>query len=350
MTDLDRSDEPTPGSSPEAVLAGGSPTSIGSLPHVDPAAAVAFELAQHPELPAAPTLPTRTPFESMLVQAGWGVPGVSFTDDGALVVQPSQLDPDAPTDDVELVGEPFATWRAFCEAVGASGRQGPVKLQLTGPVTFGLALLDGGAPLDVAFRVAATAVRDRVQALVGLARRSFGVPIVLFLDEPALAGGLRAELPIDADTTIDLLSAALAAVERHAVTGVHCCGPADWRLVLNAGPQVLSLPVDAGAAGAAGAFSQFLEGGGWVAWGAVPTAAPLGERAGRYWKLLSGQWCELVQGGCDPVQLRRQALLTPECGLALHDLAQAEHVLTLVRDLSNRMHDQALGIRLSVGA
>ena len=59
-------------------------------------------------------------------------------------------------------------------------------------------------------------------------------------------GGLRPELELSPDGVIDLLSGALAAVEGRALSGVHCCGPTDWRLVLQAGPDVVSLPVGAG--------------------------------------------------------------------------------------------------------
>ncbi len=345
-TDTDHLGPPAAGLS----LPSGAPTSVGSLPHLDRAAAVELELRAHPELPGMPTLPALSPLESMLVQAGWGVAGVSFSAAGSLIVDPCGLDPAAPTGDADLAGAPFETWRAFFETV-AGDRVEPLKLQLTGPVTFALALIDAGAPAGLAVAVASSAVRDRTRALIGLARRAVpSAPLLVVLDEPALAGGLRVESPIDPDTMIDALSGVLAVIERDGLSGVHCCGRADWRLVLAAGPSVLSLPVGAGVTDAAGSLSLFLENGGWIAWGAVPTAAPIGERASRYWKTLSSQWCELVRAGCDPVRLRSQALLTPECGLALHDVAQAEHVLGLVRELSNRMHDQALGLRLSVGA
>lgn len=113
---------------------------------------------------------------------------------------------------------------------------------------------------------------------------------------------------------------------------------------------MLSLPVGADVTGSAGALGAFLERGGWVAWGAVATNEPLGEQPSRSWRQLSAQWCELVQSGCDPVLLRRQALVTPVCGLALHDVAQAEHVFALTRRLAEKIHDQVMGIRLSVGA
>jgi hypothetical protein len=332
------------------VLPLGAPTSVGSLPHLDREAAVAFVLDRTPELPAAPTLPGIDPLELMVPQALWGIAGIEVADDGSFAVpEPEALDPSAPLGDPSLAGRPFTTWRRFLDAV--AGRTDPIKLQLTGPVTVGLVLIDAGVPARLAFSVAGAAVARRARDLVALADlRAPGVPRVVVFDEPGLVGGLRADLPLPGEEVADVLSGALAAIEAHALTGVHVCGPADWRLRVQAGPGLLSMPVGADVTGSAGALGSFLERGGWVAWGAVPTDGPLGETNARYWRRLSAQWCELVQNGCDPVLLRRQALVTPVCGLALHDEVQADHVFTLSRELAEKIHDQVTGIRLSVGA
>lgn len=328
----------------------GAPTSVGSLPHTDRAAAIRFVLERTAELPAAPTLPRIDPLEMMIPQGLWGVEGVTVAPDGSFsIADPAALDPSAPLGDRDLSGQPFATWRTFLDAV--ADRTDPIKLQLTGPITLGLALVDAGAPASIAFAVASGAVATRARDLVALAdERAPGVPRVVVFDEPGLVGGLRTDLPLPADQVVDVLSGALAAIEGRALTGVHVCGAADWRLIMQAGPGLLSMPVGADVTGSAGALGSYLERGGWVAWGAVPTDGPMGESNSRYWRQLSAQWCELVQNGCDPVLLRRQALVTPVCGLALHDETQADHVFTLTRELAEKIHDQVTGIRLSVGA
>lgn len=338
------------GSGAEITLPLGAPTSIGSLPHTDRSEAIAFVLELTPELPAAPTLPNAEPLEMMIPQAAWGIVGVQVADDGTISIpDPDLLDPAAPLGDPELSGRPFGTWRLFLDAV--AGRTDPIKLQLTGPLTLGLTLMHAGAPTATAFAVAAAAVSARARDLLDLAdRRAPGVPRLVVFDEPALVGGLRTELPLTPDELIDLLSGALAALGGRALGGVHCCGPTDWRLLLQAGPDLLSLPVGAEVTGSAGALAAFLERGGWVMWGAVATDGPLGEQTSRSWRQLSAQWCELVQNGCDPVLLRRQALVSPVCGLALHDGVTADHVFDLTRQLAEKIHDQVMGIRLSVGA
>jgi len=239
--------------------------------------------------------------------------------------------------------------RSFLGAV--AGRCTPIKLQLTGPVTLGIALLNLGVPVSRAFAVAGSAVRARARSLVAAAQETAPMaPLVVFVDEPGLTAAMHPGFPLDPNRTINLVSSALATLEPHAVTGLHCCGLADWRVVLQAGPQILSLPLESGAVEHSGALSAFLERGGRVAWGVVPTAGPLGTTPERLWQHLSAEWCALTQGGCDPVLLRDQALITPACGLALHGEAQADLVISLANQVARRLETQTQGMRLTVGA
>lgn len=324
-------------------------TSIGALPHRDPAAATDLILRTQPDLPATPTLPQRSATEGMLPQAMWGIRGVSVAEDGQIRVDPQLVDPEAPLEDTGMDASPFASLRFFCERI--VGWDGPLKTQLTGPVTLGLALSMHGVDEDVAFRVAERVVVERAAALIGTLRTTLpDARLVVFLDEPALVGTAQLGFPIETNAIIDLVSGALAAIEHDAITGVHCCGEADWKAILMAGPNVLSLPVGARIDRVIGSVSAFLDDGGWIAWGAVPTSAPVGERAGLYWKTLSQQWCGLVQQGADPVLIRRRSLITPHCGLSEHDPEQAEHVLRLCALVAGSLQEQAVSVRLSVGA
>ena len=328
----------------------GVATSIGSLPHEDPFDAVSFVLEHQPRLPAAPSLPNRSAVEEMIPQAAWGIDGVDVLDDGSLAItEPAAVDPDAPLLDPGIDGAPFVTLRAFLARI--RGRHGAIKFQLTGPVTLGLALHAAGVSPARAFPVAARAVRARSRALLdAVSAAAPNAEPVVFLDEPGLTTAMYPGFPLAPEETVDLVSAALATLEPRAATGLHCCGSADWRLVLQAGPQILSLPVGAGAVDHAGALAGFLESGGWIAWGAVPTDGPVGSSADRLWKHLSSEWCGMVSGGCDPVLLRERALVTPACGLARHGLSQATNVVSLTNQVARRLETQTLGLRLTVGA
>jgi hypothetical protein len=328
----------------------GLATSIGSLPHYDPGEAVDFVLNHQPRLPAAPSLPARSRAEGMIAQAAHGVQGVTLLPDGSMDIDQSALDPEAPLTDPGFASDGFVGLRAFLTAV--ADRRGPIKVSLTGPVTFGVALHASGVPAELAFRVSGEAVARRARALVQyVSARVPQAQLVAFVDEPSLTGAMHPEFPIAPLDAVDLVSGTLAQLERLAVTGLHCCGVADWRLLMQAGAHILSLPTDAGLESSAGAAAGFLERGGWFAWGAVPTDRPVGPTVDRLWRQLSELWCELVtNGGCDPVRLRTQAMITPACGLYRHGVTQAEQVLSFTNRLAERLHDQAIGVRLSVGA
>jgi hypothetical protein len=327
----------------------GLATSVGSLPHTDPRAAATFILERQPKLPTAPSLPNRSGVERMIAQAAWGINGVRVLEDGSLEVDDLAIDPRHPLTEAGIDGAPFVALRAFLGAV--AGRRAPIKLQLTGPVTLGIALVNVGVPARRAFAVAGAAVRARARSLLAAAQETAPMaPLVMFVDEPGLTAAMHPGFPLDPNRTIDLVSSALATIEPHAVTGLHCCGLADWRVVLQTGPQILSLPLESGAVEHSGALSGFLERGGWVAWGAVPTSGPIGSTPDRQWQHLSAEWCALTQGGCDPVLLREQALITPACGLAMHGEAQADLVLSLTNQVARRLETQTQGMRLTVGA
>ena len=79
-----------------------------------------------------------------------------------------------------------------------------------------------------------------------------------------------------------MLSGALAAVD--CVTGVHVCGDGDVALALAAGPEVLGVEVSDDLVRHTVALARFLDGDGWIAWGAVPTDRPVGESADPHWR------------------------------------------------------------------
>jgi hypothetical protein len=329
-------------------LEAGSPSAVGSLPHTDVEAAAVLALALQPELPTAPQLPSRHPLEGMLAQASAGMPGVEVCD-GSLVVDRRKLA--AVDEGCPLDRQAWAGTIGFLRHAAAAAHAGPVKVQIAGPITLGMALLAGGAKPSRAFAIAADNVRSRVNALVAEAAATLpDAGLVIVLDEPALTAYVHPDFPLGPDETIDLLSGGLASAGSAAMMGVHCCGPTDWRLVLHSGPDLISLPVDASIGDDASGLSNFLDRGGWIAWGAVATDQPLGDRDEPHWRHLTELWCDLARSGCDPMLLRSQSIITPACGLARHRVAQVPGIYALVRRIAERVQDQALAARMSAGA
>jgi hypothetical protein len=191
--------------------------------------------------------------------------------------------------------------------------EGPVKVQLTGPATLTVALGDDERALEVVYR--------NIRALADLLE---GRPVLCVLDEPSFGaiGSLHAS---------GLLLQALAEVERFAVTGVHCCGVADWNAVVGAGPQVLSLPVALAGSLSWRALRRHLRSGGWIAWGAVPTDWPVAPSdIDDLWRALDAQLFL-------DARLVARSIVTPACGLALHTVESAATVFALAHELGRRI-------------
>jgi len=146
------------------------------------------------------------------------------------------------------------------------------------------------------------------------------------------------------------LSSAMAALPSSTLTGVHCCAPCDVATLLAVGPNVVSLPVSSELVDWVGYLTRFLAEGGIIAWGVIPTDGPLPTTSERQWRALSDLWCSLVRLGCDPVLLRRQSIVTPQCGLATHSVAVAQRIARLTADVGKRVQDQSSATRFALGA
>ncbi|HEX5094574.1 MAG TPA: hypothetical protein VFX21_01110, partial [Acidimicrobiia bacterium] len=327
----------------------GIATAIGSLPHSDAHAAAAAVLRCLPEFPAAPQLPNRCARENVISQWVHGIPGVESDSDGTLSIVGAVDEHEAV--DTQFDRDVHGGLLAFLDATAALPRPpARVKAQVTGPLTLGVALLRAGVPAERAFPLGARAARSWARAVESLfAERLPGSALVLFFDEPALVSWRDEDTaPVDREVATDLLSTALAAPG--CTTGVHVCGAGDARLAMAAGPDVVHFAVDEFRFDDAISLGRFIDGGGWVAWGAIPTHGPIGEHPSPLWKGLLDIWCELTRRGLDPVRLRAQAVVAPACGLAGHGVSQAERAMLLARDLGNRVHDQAAATKLAVGA
>lgn len=335
-----------------AALPGGAATGVGGLPHLDAAHAVAFAL-RNMELPAIPRLPRRSPAEGAIAQAMVGMHGITIGQYGSISVQPEQVDPLAPLC-TDLQHDALVGFRTFLDVAPVElGRdyEGWVKWQFVGPVTFGLALMRAGVPMSEAFSAAVRAIRTRTQHLLEAVEVALpNCRQIAFIEEPAFGELMQPGFPIAPDTAIDLVSGALAAVETTAMSGLHCCGSSDIASQLAAGPAILSLPVRPEIAESAGYLIRFLEAGGYIAWGVVPTAGPIATSVERAWRQLCALWCELVKCGADPSLLRTQALVTPECGLSGHTPVIAQRVHDLVTEIGHRVRDQSTASRWVLGA
>jgi hypothetical protein len=333
---------------PGSAFADGATAGVGSLPHLDPRAAATFAIDEF-DIATIPTMPARSLEETMLSQALDGVAGVHVVDgeitcDGA-------IEPHAPTG-TDLDRAAFAGLRAFLEVAGERGLDGtPVKWQFVGPVTLGVALHRAGLDRRAAFDLALTTVRGRLDDISGAVTQVMPrSEQMVVLDEPWLSELMQPGFPIPPDEAIDRMSSAMAALPATTLTGIHCCAPCDVATLLASGPNVVSLPVAADLVDWVGYLTRFLGDGGIIAWGVVPTDGPVPWSSERHWRALSDLWCELVQRGCDAARLRRQSIVTPQCGLTSHSVPVAHRIARLTGEVGRRVKDQSAATRFALGA
>lgn len=344
----------------------GLPCLIGSLPLTDYAQAARLVWEHTPEIPLWVQLP-KVPGESMTRQFAAGLPGLAEEGGRAFV------DTAGPDFEKNLLGfyeEALALQDAaeildrsrFAMAPAAAGgffelirqameRTPPplaVKGQIIGPVSFGTSLCDRNgkaifydAQLRDAFvQLLALRVRWQVRRLAALKR-----PVLLFIDDPAITGfGSSMYIGLNREDICQSLGVMIDAVHREAgLAGVHICANADWTLVLDSAADILSFDAYAYFDQFViyrDAIRRFVERGGLIAWGLVPTLSPedlqreTTDSLFEQWKLKSVQVAAL---GIDPNRLLAQSLITPACGMGTLSVDLAMKALRLTRELSNRI-------------
>ena len=335
-------------------------TGIGALPHDDPGQAVDDVLQRLTEMPYWPQLPGLSPLEDMNLQYARALaPLVAPNPERREATAFGGLDREealagvygghraGPPESFGLQDAEAAGFAPFMQAVQAAQADAfPwVKGHVTGPLTLAASVMgpDGKALLydDEAAQALAqglgAAAAAQAHQLAPLGRR-----IMIFLDEPFLSGYGSAFTPVNRETVVGLLSAAMAEVRQRCpeppVIGVHCCGNTDWSLLVESGADVLNL--DSAGYGEhlllyPQPVKELLERGGAVAWGAAPTSEYKGdETAEGLWADLKSLLVQLEAKGVDREMLASQALVTPACGMGSLSKEQAVAILDLTAGIS----------------
>jgi methionine synthase II (cobalamin-independent) len=343
-----------------------STTLIGSLPHSDRSHALSIVFERSPEIPIWPQL-AAYPDEQMMVQYLEGLPGLR-SEDGRLWVDTEdpgydqevlkfyeeylQVDAGAvPLESSRFLMGPD-TGKTFLEFL-ASVRNGSIQLRavkghVVGPFTLlaGLkdqherALLYDEQLQELVPKHLSMKARWQVRQL-----KTLDAPVIVFVDEPALAGyGSSAFISVSEELILQLLREVIAGIQiEGAHAGIHVCANTDWNLAFKSGLDIVNLD----------AYSymerfllyeeeilRFIAGGGIIAWGMVPTSDPAAiekETA----EALAEKWLREVEPLLSPelslATLLEHSLFTPSCGCGSLPEPLAERVLTMTQELGEIM-------------
>jgi len=331
------------------------PTAIGSMPHTNPDEACSIIMKYLPDIPIWPQLPKRSPKENMVVQFSEGFPGVVIQGD-RVHIEPSadfesgleQIYADSEQDNTRKYGissEYAAGLYAFLSKAAGSKI---VKGQVTGPITWGLAVTreDGLGILydDTLAEAAAKFLRLKASWQESILKEISPDPII-FLDEPYLVSLGSVFTPIPEGKVPVLLEEALRGIK--GIKGLHCCGNTNWSVILDTTIDILSFDAYNYASSLSthsDKVKSFLERGGSIAWGIVPNeeGALVKESLSSLRDRLEEAMAPFTKDGVKFKQIIAQGLITPSCTLANLSLEAAIQTLELTAKLSHDLKSRHL--------
>jgi hypothetical protein len=340
----------------------GRPLFIGSLPFHDHDLALGEVLRRTPETPHWVQLPSH-PREDFLVQFCEGLPGLRV--EPAMRIDNRSADFEAELlafyeDFLEVTegGRPLEATRFEVSREAAPGirllreaLEGRAPLVVKGQVSGPLTVLTGIQDADGRWAYYDERIRDATVKLLCLKARwqaeflrQCGHPVMVFVDEPALGHlGSSAYIgisPLDAQSHLREVVQAIDAAG--AWPGLHVCANADWGTLLVDGLRVLSFD----------AFSyfdrvvlfrqeilRFLDRGGMLAWGIVPTSpeALRDAQARAIVRVLMGQAQELAGAGRSADEILTRSFITPSCGLGSLPAELASRAMDLTAEVSTAL-------------
>jgi methionine synthase II (cobalamin-independent) len=339
---------------------------IGSLPLTDHEEAVRLMMEYTPDIPIWIQLP-HNKNEGMVDQFAPGMPGLVRSGDRLHVNTRSDTFDDemlAFFEDYMAVVEDFSNvsnsrfeistdiapgFYKFMHALDSlTVLPTALKGQVTGPFTFATGLVDEDRRAvfyndqlrDAAVKLIAMKARWQVYQL-----RKYKIPVIIFLDEPALAGfGSSAFISVSREAIDAALGEVMTAIkEEGGLTGIHVCANTEWPVILDSAADIVSFD----------AYSyfdkfaiykeqvvRFLKRGGMMAWGIVPTGsieAIERESVDSLYALWEKCAAQIQAMGIPREMLIAQSLITPSCGAGSLSLPHAEKVIRMNRDVSRRI-------------
>ena len=328
-------------------------TAMAVMPHrdVDRALRTALSL----DVPYWPQLPLLSYHEDMYVQASERFPGIVLDMEKRAIrfsIEKFGMELEEVLSHFEEpehfdISETYsAVYRRFLE-LNLFDRAA-IRGQLEGPVSFGLNVLDqdqrpilfNDTVRSFMLDFLARRVNAQLNRLKALNPNAF-----MFVDEPGLQYIFSALSGYDAVAAKQDMEYFFAQVERP--RGVHLCGNPDWDFLLGLDLDVLSLDVYSNGeifVSYADRIRRFLERGGRLVWGMVPTNMEPFEKENiqSLESLLLGCWHALEKKGIDLGFLLSRSMLSPAtCCLVNPDgISTVEKAFAAVKLLSETLRER----------
>ena len=340
-------------------------TAVGSFPHAEAGPACDLILANFPEVPLWPQLPKTSLHEQMEIQFSEGLPCAVIDSNKQRMYFESAGDASKALEtfyenylaenwDYFAISEKFSRGLFLMEQRLAKLDRSAmkyIKLQVTGPISFGLSIVDENKRAiyynevfrDVVVKGLAMKARWQLRRFAPLCPKR-----ICFIDEPILSAfGSSTYLSVQREEVVTHLKEVVDAIHAEGgLAGIHCCGNTEWTIPIDAGIDLINF--DAFGYGEsillyADRIGAFLEQGGILAWGIVPTGEVFNQENTAS---LAARWEGLVEKltskGINRTLLLRNALVTASCGTGSIPLERAERVIQETKRVSDRLKERHL--------
>ncbi|MBI4684407.1 MAG: hypothetical protein HY755_04325 [Nitrospirae bacterium] len=326
-----------------------STTGIGSLPHTNAEEACSLILETF-DIPFWPQLPKLSFREWMIPQYSEGMPYLKMdVEKQTIWVEKNKSDElerfyETYNDESRIaISEDYAKGlHTFLRTVKTKFRF--IKGHVTGPLTFTLGLKDNdGRPVyfdeelrEISLMLLKAKIRWQIDVL-----GQFSDNVIIFIDEPILSAlGSTVYLGVNPDEAFRLINEASDTIKAAGgISGMHCCGNADWPSVLESSIDILNFDAYAYFDSILMYHSnlkKFLDKGGYLAWGIVPTTDAIRNETYESMKNAFSQRIEKLSASIPSDIILSRIILTPSCGTgsrSIEDTLKIFQLLTRMKEV-----------------
>ena len=173
------------------------------------------------------------------------------------------------------------------------------------------------------------------------------VPII-FMDEPTMSQiGTSAFLTVKKSDITDAFTELCTIIRNNGgLSAIHCCGKADWDMILQCKPDIINFDAysfNKNILTFSKSLKPFVENGGYIAWGIVPTLDKDSLEKSNSDNLISRLeeiFNSMSKKGIDKNRLIQQSIISPSCGAGGLELEQAEYAMNLTNEISKKLKEK----------
>jgi hypothetical protein len=326
------------------------PIMHGSVPHETPEDAWNLTLGYFPEIPAWPQLVQRSFLESIYVQFSERFPGFALDNERVRVIRDNRtevaldrlylaylqgnleygaISPDHASG-LAMLLEDRLTFMQPLEAI---------KGQITGPISFGLDVVDERRRPILYDDVMAEAMAHHLYLKAAWQEQElsrFSPNTIIFVNEPNMGSFGSAVAAISREEVISLLDEVLSGIS--GLSGIQSDTDTDWSLLLSTSADIVGVNAYDHADSLATSAEEvqfFLDRGGILAWGIVPaTEDAATETVESLIARLDEAMDRLVQEGVSKDALHKTGLIAPTTGAGSLTPELTERVFYLTAGVS----------------